>query len=60
MFEHPRHPRELWDHPRGAKHARESESDLEIAPTRPKIKKMRKYRKTKQNEKNHQNLYLKY
>ena len=45
-FVHPGHPRELWDHPRGAKHVRESESDVEIVPKRPKLEKMRKSRKT--------------
>ena len=60
MFEHPGHPRELWDHAWAAKHVRESKSDLEIVPTGPKLEKMRKSRKAKENEKNHQFLYVKY
>ena len=51
MFEHPGHPRELWDHAWAAKHVRESKSDLEIVPTGPKLEKMRKSRKAKENEK---------
>ena len=53
MFEHPGHPRELWDHAWAAKHVRESKSDLEIVPTGPKLEKMRKSRKAEENEKNH-------
>ena len=60
MFEQPGHSRELWNLVRGAKHVRESESDLEIAPTRPKLEKMRKSRKIKEIEKNDEFLYLKY
>ena len=42
MFEHPGHPRELWDLTRAAKYARESESDFKIVPTGPKLQKMKK------------------
>ena len=60
MFEHPRHPRELWDLARAAKHVRECESDLKIAPTGPKLEKMRKSRKAEENQKSDHFCDLKY
>ena len=39
-FVHPGHPRELWDHPWGAKHVRESESKHEIVSEALKFEKI--------------------